>query len=139
MIAFALKLLTSRAAGPIASVLAVLLLSVAGCQTVRLHSARADLVSAEEHLASAREQLSRCQSNRKALEASITEQNAEVDAFARIQAGRVAAAEKVAQLAAKGRVDAELRAAKLLKSQPQGVDACARFSSADRLVLESLR
>jgi hypothetical protein len=134
-----LSLLTSRAAGPIASVLAVLFLSVAGCQTVRLKGAQADLVRAEQHLASAREQLVRCQGNRMALEASIATQNAEVEAFARIQSERVALAEKAAQQAAKGRVDAEIRAAKLLKNQPQGIDACARFMSADRAVLDSLR
>lgn len=134
-----ISLLTSRLAGPVLGSVAAILLVSAGCQTVRLKAAQADLVRTEEHLAGTREQLTRCQGNRSALKASLQEQSAEVEAFARIQSERVAEAEKAAQAAAKGRVDAELRAAKLLKNQPQGVDACSRFMSADRAVLDSLR
>lgn len=139
MIALAWTLLTTRASGPIAAAMAALLLVVSGCQTVRLSAAHHSLERTEKQLAGSREQYDRCQANRAGLETSIREQNAEVESFARIQNERVAAATKAVQAAAKGRVEAELRAAKLLKNQPQGIDACARFMSADRAVLESLR
>lgn len=139
MIAFLWTALTSRAAGPIASALAILLLGFSGCQTVRLAAVTGQRDAAEQQLADVQSQYDRCKANRSALETSIREQNAEVESFARIQSERVAAAERAAQAAAKGRVDAQLRAAKLLKTQPQGVDACSRFMSADRAVLDSLR
>lgn len=139
MIALAWTLLTTRASGPIAAAVAAVLLVVSGCQTVRLTGAQNNLERTEKQLASARAQYSLCQTNRAGLEASIQEQNAEVEAFARIQNERVIAATKAVQLAAKGRVDAERRAAELLKNQPTGVDSCARFMSADRAVLDSLR
>lgn len=139
MIAFALKLLTARAAGPIAASVALALLLAFGCQSVRLAGAQADLTKAEERAADLDDQLGRCQTNRSVLEGSIRDQNAKVEAFAREQSERLAAAEKAASTAAKGRADAEARAAKLLKNQPQGVDACSRFMAADAAVLQSLR
>lgn len=133
-----LKALVSRLAGPIATTVALLLLMFVGVQSARLAVAERGLRNAAVATGNLNRELVRCQGNQKSLVASISKQNAEIEELARVQSERLARAEKAAQAAAKGRLHAELRAAALLKVQPQGADACSRFMAADRAVLDSL-
>lgn len=130
MIAFAIKTITSRAAGPIclAIALAFLLLALGQCSLKAAQTARAE--QAEKRSAAARASLATCQANKSTLESALADQTEQINAASQDSARRVAAAEKGLSDAMKGRAKAEATAARLLKIPPVGIDACARAVSA---------
>lgn len=134
-----LSIFTSRLAGPISSVFALLFLTLALTQCVgkRAETHRAD--NAEREFAVAEKDRMQCVTNRMALEGSIATQNAALADLRHEAEVRTQAAENAVTEALRGRAGAEARAAKLLKSPPSGVDACARMESADTAVLRSLQ
>lgn len=129
MIAF-LSIFTSKLAGPISSVFALLFLALALTQCVgkRAETHRAD--NAEREYAVAEKDRMQCVTNRMALEGSIATQNAALADLRHEAEVRTQAAEMAVTEALRGRAGAEARAAKLLKSPPAGIDACARAMSA---------
>jgi len=134
-----LAIFTSRIAGPVASIVAVILLlfAVAQCSGRAAEASRAD--NAEREFALSENDRMQCVTNRMALEGSIATQNAALADLRHEAEVRTQAAEKAVTEALRGRAGAEARAAKLLKSPPSGVDACARMESADTAVLRSLQ
>lgn len=134
-----LAIFTSRWAGPVASVVAAVLLlfGVTQCTGRVAQAHRAD--NAEREFALSEKGRMQCVTNRMALEGSIATQNAALADLRREAVVRTAEAEKAVAEALKGRASAEARAAKLLKTPPAGIDACARMESADAAVLRSLQ
>lgn len=82
--------------------------------------------------------LGRCQANRRSLTASISAQNAALDAKAAADAERLAKAEKAVREAGKDREAAQVRAARLLRPVA-GADVCARMVAADELIMGTAR
>lgn len=139
MIGLALKLLTSRVAGPIGAGLSVVLVLslLASCVTLKARDREIGRLVTSEALA--RRSYETCKGNRLALEASLAAQGRAVEAVRLEGDRRKAQASKALEQAQKGRAGAETKAARLLSHQPAGVDACARTEAADRAVLEALR
>lgn len=104
----------------------------------RLHGAENTAAKAMQALAGAMADLGRCQANRRSLTASISAQNAALDAKAATDAERLAKAEKAVREAGKDREAAQVRAARLLRPVA-GADVCARMVAADALVMETAR
>lgn len=130
MIATAVRLLTSPAAGPIASVAALVLALALAWQSVQLASARDSLKRAESRVEALNRDLGQCKANVAELDRGRKEQNAKIQARSDEDARQLADATKKLSEAQKGRERAEGLAAKLLKNGPVGVDACARAMDA---------
>lgn len=139
MIATIIGALTSRIAGPAATVAAVILAGVAvgQCSEKNAEARRADRAENAAEVATAN--LSTCRSNVSGLQASIDGQNALLAAKSAEDAQRLAEAGKRLSEAQRGRDGAEARAAALLKNPPAGVDACARAMTAFQAVKEQTR
>lgn len=132
-------ILTSRMAGPVASIAAMILLlfGVAQCSGRAAEASRAD--NAEREFALSEKDRMQCVTNRMALEGSIATQNAALADLRHEAEVRTQAAEKAVTEALRGRESAEARAAKLLRNPPAGIDTCARAMSAFEAVKESVR
>jgi hypothetical protein len=136
---FALKLITSRMAGPVASVIAILLLFALLGQCQATGSVKRALAKSEKQVVAVRTDLLTCKANTSALTASLDAQNAALTAKSAADAQRLAEAGKGLSEALRGRDRAEARAAKLLKAGPVGVDVCARAIDAFETVKEQAR
>lgn len=136
MIAPIIEALTSRLAGPAATVAAVVLAGVAvsQCSEKNAEARRADKAESARDLAQAN--LSTCRSNGAALEASLKGQNDALDAFRREGEARGAEVARARQAAAKEAERADRAAATLAKLKPAGVDLCARMLAVDEAVKE---
>lgn len=134
-----LGLLTSRLAGPIASIIAVLLALALGVAQFQLHGARSSLQKMQSARDKALTDLGTCRANTAALSSSLARQNAALEAKSAADAQRLAQAGKDLTTALRGRERAEAQAAKLLKAGPVGVDACARAIDAFETVKEQAR
>jgi hypothetical protein len=135
-----------------AGVGAALLLLAVAVQTARLHHAKHDLAATRAALVDpvthrkwqleAEDRggdLATCRTNTDTLTSAITTERARLAALQ--AAGDRALRQTQADLAeaARGRQSAEARAAKLLKTPPAGVDACARSEAAFSAAKEALR
>jgi len=139
MIATALRLLTSRIAGPIASALcvALILVSVGQCTAKNGEARRAD--RAEASLETERDRLRTCRGNVSALEAGIGEQNAKIEAARREGAALVERADAAARGALKAQAAADAKVRRLLAVKPTGAGKCADLDAVDAALLETLQ
>jgi hypothetical protein len=135
----ALKLLTSKLAGPIASVIAILLLFALLGQCQATGSAKRALAKSEKQVVAVKRDLSTCKANTSALKVALDAQNAALAAKSAADAQRLAEAGKGLSEALRGRERAEAKASKLLKAGPVGVDACARAIDAFETVKAGVR
>lgn len=133
----ALKLLTSRAAGPVASVIAILLLFALLGQCQATGSAKRALAKSEDQVVAVKADLSTCKANTSALEASIAGQNAAVDAFKREGDAKAAEAARARQATRHEAERADRAAAALARFKPAGNDLCARMLAVDAAVKEN--
>jgi chromosome segregation ATPase len=130
----------------------LLLLIVLGIQTARLSHAKHDLTAARAALkdpathrpwqTEAEERtrdLSTCKTNIDTLKAAAAKELARLSALQADAAQRLRQTQAELDTASKGRQSAEARAAKLLKTPPVGVDACARSEAAFGAAKEALR
>lgn len=127
-----LSIITSRLAGPVASVVAIALacfLIAVGLQNLGLKG-QVRKLTGERNEAVAN--YARCQSNRITLEAAVASQNAAVEAWRKEAADRSREAEKAMQRARAGAVEASRRAEAI-----RGM--VAREACGDDLILRSLR
>lgn len=130
-----LSIITSRLAGPIASVVAITLacfLIAVGLQNLGLKG-QVRKLTGERNEAVAN--FTRCQSNRITLETAVSSQNAAVEAWRKEAADRSREAERAMQRARAGAVEANRRAEAIMAARPTA-DAC---ESANRLILEAVR
>lgn len=136
---FILSLLTSRLAGPAASIAAVILLALCVGQCTRAAKAEHRATKAEKSLVAAQRDLGTCRANVQTLDDARKAQNAALAARSDEDARSLAEATKRLSEAAQGRAKAEARAAALLKAGPVGIDACARAMDAFETVKEQAR
>lgn len=134
-----ISLITSRLAGPIASVVAVILLFALLGQCQATGSAKRALAKSEELLVAVRTDLTTCKANTSALTTALEGQNRALAARSAEDAQRLSEAGKRLSEAVRSRESAERRAAKLLNTPPVGVDACARAMDAFETVKEQAR
>lgn len=152
---FILKLLGgsfgSWIAGGIAAVLA---LSMASCsvQTARLNHAKADLTAAKAALRNPAthktwqseamrdgKNLVACHETTANLTASLNAQTASLKSLRAESDAKLAEASRAVRSALQGQHAADAKVARMLRSKPQGADVCARWSDADRIVVEGIR
>lgn len=131
--------LTSKLAGPIATAAAVVLALLLTVQTVKLAEARKSMDGLASALARAATDLSTCRSNRAGLEASLTAQNAAVEAARQAGEQMRARSAKAVSEAQNATAAAERRAAAIMARKPVGADACQRALEADDLILGAIR
>lgn len=128
-----LSLLTSRLAGPIASGVAVVLALALGWQTIQLHGARNAAAKAEKRAAEAVSQLGRCQDNRQALEAALTQQNEAVSRWKAEGDAMAKAAREAAEEGRKEQARANALAARLA-ARPSGATCESREENVAEMV-----
>lgn len=133
---FIIGLLTSRLAGPAASIAAVILLALCVGQCTRAVKAEHRADRAEKATVAVRRDLGTCRANGAALEAEIASQNAAVDAFKREGAAKVAEIAKARQATRQEAERADRAAAALKRLKPAGNDLCARMLAVDEAVKE---
>lgn len=131
MIALALSLITSRIAGPIASVVAVVALGLAVSQCSGRVKAEGNLQKAQSALSVAKASLRTCQTNVTGLTVAIDRQNVAVEALKREGDARVAESAKAAR-SARAVAESLRRDADRILGVKVGADACA---SADAIIL----
>lgn len=146
MLSTAIKFITSKAAGPIASAVAAALLvalvfvltaakATEGVLHVQIAGLEKRVATTTGERDAARSDLSTCRANETTLSASVDAQNAGLKALKTESDRRVAEAEKAAQVARSASATALRKADQILAAKPT-VDVCA---SADALILESLK
>jgi len=128
--------LTSRLAGPLASVAAVILLGLAVSQCAGRVKAERSLARAEKQIVAVKRDLGTCRANTAALEAGIRRQNEAVAGWKAEGDRRAALIEKARQQTRKEAERADRAAAALAKVKPAGNDVCARLLAVDEAVRE---
>lgn len=131
--------LTSKLAGPIASVIAILLFCALLGQCQATGSAKRALAKSEKQVVAVRSDLLTCKANTSALEASIAGQNAAVEAFKADSDARAAEVAKARQATRHEAERADRAAAALARFKPAGNDLCARMLAVDAAVKEIAR
>lgn len=132
MIGLALSLLTSRVAGPVASVVAVVALGLAVGQCSGRVKAEGKANKAEAARVLAVASLNTCKANVTGLTDAIGAQNDAVEALKREGEARVAESAKAAR-SARAVAESHRKRADAILSERVGADKC---SEADRIVLE---
>ena len=120
-----IKILTSRLAGPVASVAAVILLGLAVSQCARADRAEGDVQKMQTSLKDARADLGACRTNTDTLKATLARQNAAVDALKAEGEARVAQSAKAAQAARAVAESYRRQARNVLAAEPRTGDLCA--------------
>lgn len=133
---FVLSLLTSRLAGPIASVLLILAVLFGVSQCSGRVNAEHKLGVAVKERDAARADLGTCKANVATLDGALSRQNAAVDALRQESAARVAQSEKAVSAARSVAASYRKSAAAILAARPRGASAC---QSADALIAEAVR
>lgn len=126
-----LSLLTSRLAGPAASVVAVIAIGLAVSQCSGRVAAERDLQKMQTSLESARADLKTCRTNTTALTVAIDRQNLAVQRLEAESRAKVAESAKAAR-SARAVAESLRRDAERIMGVRVGADACA---SADALIL----
>lgn len=138
-----LTFLGARLGGGIAAAVVATLVLGLGVQTARLAGAHRDVTKLTDRIENPSTgyiaKLSTCQGNVAGLESAVKAQNSAVAAIGAESARKMDIASVAVTAAIQGRASAEGRAAKLLRSRPAGLDACARMQAADNAVLEALQ
>lgn len=136
MIVAIMGALTSRAAGPLASVLCLVLAMALLGQCSAAGSAKRALAASEKRLVASQRDLGTCRLNVAERDASIDRQNEAVAALERASEARVAEIAKARQVTRKEAERADAAAAQLAKVKPVGIDQCARLLDVDARVRE---
>jgi uncharacterized protein HemX len=131
MVSAILGIMTSRLAGPIAALVALILAVGLGVQTVKLHNARGDLAAASKRLEAAQRDLGTCRGNVAGLEASLNRQNEAVAALKAESDARIARSLKEAS-AARSVAESYRQASQRILAAKAGPDKCG---AADALIL----
>jgi hypothetical protein len=118
-------LLTSRLAGPVASIAAVILLGLAVSHCARADRAEHALDLAANALALSEKSLATCRTNTDTLKVTLARQNAAVDALKAEGAARVAQSEKATQAARAVAESYRRRSRDVLAAEPRTGDLCA--------------
>lgn len=139
MIAFIIKALTSRAAGPIGAAVAVALGLALAFAHVQLGVTRAALKAAEAKVERTETDLRTCRGNVAGLRASLDAQNAALTAMERDGKARAAEVAKARQATRQEAERADRAVVKLAALEPVGNDLCARMLAVDEAVKEATR
>ena len=118
-------LITSRLAGPAASIAAVILLGLAVSQCARASRAEHALDLAGNALALSEASLDTCRTNTDTLKGALGRQNAAVYALKAEGAARVAQSDKAAQAARAVAESYRRRSRDVLAAEPRTGDLCA--------------
>lgn len=98
-----------------------------------------DVARLETAIETVKGDLTTCQGNTRTLEATITEQNSEIELLGLASKARLAAAEKAVVEARAATAATQSRLNRLLNAPASGVTVCERLDEVDRAVLESLK
>lgn len=135
-------LLTSRLAGPIAAGAALALGLALIASQLTLATTKKDLRAERAAITAPvtgwAARLATCQSNAASTEGALKDQNNQLASQKKAVDQKLAAAEQLAAVAARGRARAEASVSSLLAFKP-AADECKAFLEADALVLEQLR
>jgi hypothetical protein len=134
MIALALKLLTSRIAGPIGAGVSIVLLLALLSSCALGKAKNREIEKLTVHVAKLSADLGTCRTNKVTLQNAIDRQNAAVAALAAEGQRRAAEARKALDAAQAGVAAANKRAGQLLAIKP-GADRCA---SAEAIIIGGL-
>lgn len=132
-------MITDRIGSYIAYGLAVIAILFGVSQCGAKDGARHDLKIARQIQAETDMRLATCSGNVSALRDGVAAQNIAVGRLRDESDARIAAADKLAQSAEKGRISAEAKSRSFLSKPPIGADVCQRVLSVDDKFKDALK
>lgn len=139
MLAVAWSLLTSRLAGPIATVAALGLAVALGVTTLQKAGLERDVAKHEATIARVSADLRTCRGNTATLEKAIAERNAEIQRISEAGAAQLAKAEAEIATARQETARLNTRINRLLTTPVTGSTVCERVEQVDRSIIEAFQ